>query len=269
MVKLRDIFYFNIKNKQFLPAGVSFLVLFFFEILLWRPKFFYYSLTASLLVLLLAYWQLHLGDIEKKRWIGFLILPPFFIIGLAFYASMLANFSFWDKILIHSLFFFNSIFIYLYLRFSYFYFLKPYIFKEADFKNISSCGNYLSSFLIFSSCYGFFLFLNIQFWLLAPFVLLSLFFLSFQFFWLEKMEAKKNILILLVIPLVLTEIYWALAFLPLNYSVAGLILSIIYFAVVNLTKFHLADNLDKNIIRNYLIFSISILLLILLTARWI
>lgn len=269
MAKLSELLNFNIQKKEFLPAIISLLLLGLFEFFFWRPNLFYYCLALAVLAFFFAIWQLHLGDIEKKKWGGFLILPPFFILGLAIYCSMLVRFSLPQKLFIHFLFLFNAIFIYLYLRFSYFFFLKPYIFKEADFKNLSLGGNYLTSFFLFSSLYGLPLFLSINFWFFLPFIFLLVFLLTAQSLWLEKVEIKKNAFYILIICLIFMEIYWALAFLPLNYSVCGLLLSLVFFIIINLTKFNLLGNLSKEIIRNYLIFSIGAILVVLLTARWV
>jgi len=268
MAQLKRLLNFNIQRKEFLPVIISFLLLGLFELFFWRSNLFYYCLALAVLAFFFTLWQFHLSDIEKRKWGGFVILPPLFILGLAVYSSMLVRFSFWQKFFIHFLFLFNAIFFYLYLRFSYFYFLKPYIFKEADFKNLSLCGSYLSSFFLFSSLYGLPLFLSIDFWFFLPFVFLIVFLLAIQFLWLEKIEIKKNMLYILIICLILAEIYWALAFLPLKYSVCGLILSLIFFIIINLTKFSLLGNLSKEIIRNYLVFGIGAIIIVLLTARW-
>jgi len=69
--------------------------------------------------------------------------------------------------------------------------------------------------------------------------------------------------------LVMVELAWSISFLPFNYIVAGLILSICYYILINLIRNYLLGELNSKKVRIYLIIGLIGIVFALLTSRWL
>ena len=71
------------------------------------------------------------------------------------------------------------------------------------------------------------------------------------------------------IAFVLIEIAWSLSFWPLSYYILGLVMAIFYYIIIGIVRFYLLNELDRKIIKLYLVFGFLGITLVLLTARWL
>ncbi|MDD5295074.1 MAG: hypothetical protein PHP21_04170, partial [Patescibacteria group bacterium] len=111
-------------------------------------------------------------------------------------------------------------------------------------------------------------FLNLPVWLLMIFMLIVTFLAVYQVMWANKVEMRMAFPYILISGVILLEIGWSISFLPLNHNIAGLVLAICYYIMSGLSLSYLNDNLDKKIIKQYLIFGYVSILIVLLYARW-
>ena len=169
------------------------------------------------------------------------------------------------KILIHFLIIFTVLFIYSYLRRVYLY--QVYKHLHIDLANITSLGALLIIFFSSTSLYGLRVSLHFPIWVLVLNLLILSTLVNYKVFWVNGISAKKSILFLLVLDLIMIEIGWALFFLSFSYIVLGVILTICYYIIIGLTKFHLKDTLDARRLKFYLGCGLSAICLILLTAQ--
>lgn len=268
MAELKSIYLKN-SYKQVLPALASFLILLILEIYWFYPKLFYYILVLLIAIPTISLWLFYLARVKEEKIWNFFILPILFLSSSLFFSGVIPISGSWHKILIQIIFFVNASFIYLYLRYSFYFFITPYLFKEVDFKNISFFGAYLASLFSFSSAFGFLSFLGLPIWLLTIVIIFFVFFLTYINFWVEKISIKTSFLYIIIISFLIFQFSWALAFLPLSFYLIGLILSIIYYLMIKLAQFNFTGNLNKNTITRHLLFGLISITIILLTSRWI
>lgn len=251
------------RYNRILPILVSFLILLIFEIFYFYPKMIYVSLViANLLVFFLLSQFAKASNVSKKWW-NFLILPVFFLTSLAVYSAVSSN-----KYFVQSLFFLNSVFLYLYFRIIYYYLLDPAEHKKPMIENIFSYGNFLIFFFVSSGVYGLQSLLNVSVWPLMIIVVTVSILIVYQLMIIDNINSKSAAIYIFVDSLLLVEFAWAISFLPLNFNVSGLILAICYYMLVGLTRQHLIGKLDKKTIKLYLFFGFGSIVVALLTSKW-
>ena len=251
------------KYNRLLPLLIPFIILILFEIFFLSPKMIYVSLVLANLLIFFSVSQFTRASDVSKRWWNFLILPALFSTGLAAYSILLAN-----KFIVQFLLILNSVFLYFYLRAAYYYLYQPVTDGDLSLKNISAYGNLLIFFFIASVAYGLQSFLNIPTWLLAVAMAVIAALAIYQTAWTNGIRIKPALVYILIGSLILTELTWAISFLPLTFNAAGLILAVCYYILTGLVKHHLLSDLKKRTVKIYLSFGIGSILLILLTARW-
>ncbi len=250
------------KYNRFLPLLIPLLIFLLSEIFFFFPKMIYISLVLGNLLIFFTVIQFIKVGVSDEKWWNFLILPSIFLTTLSAY-SVLKNGA-----VIQALFFLNVVFLYFYLRSIYYYLDKPLSFHKEDFENISSAGGFISFFFISSTVYGLESFLNFSFWPLVVVLIAASSLVLYQFLFANAGGNKNYSVYIVSAALILAELAWSISFLPLNFNLAGLILAIFYYLLSGLTKAHLIGKLNKKTIESYLFFSFGIILITLLTARW-
>lgn len=222
--------------------------------------------VSGLIVFLSVFtlWRFAKESVMERGWWNFSILPIFFSSAIIVYSVLLDN-----QTAIQLLFFIDLIFLYFYLRFSYYYLIKPSGYKVSSIENLSSYANFFSYFLISAALFGLQSYLSIWVWPLMVILVFTSILAIYQLFWANKIKIRESLLFIIIPSLILLELGWSISFLPLNFNIAGLILSICYYVTIGLTRLYLANDLEKDKVRLYLSLGISSILLILLTARWL
>lgn len=226
------------------------------------PHFFYWVLLIFNLSFL--FFNNRLGRLANyKSSIFYLILPWVFVNGLFFYSSLLVS-----MVLIAILLALGVL-----LSFYYFIGLKKHLSRRSS----SSSNNFfiwtdvlglLSVFLVSSFVYGLNYFLNISNFTSNLIIVLVLFLSAWRNISVILRDYKNiiflsSIFILGFIPLVV-----AISFLPFNFNVLGLMLSVFYYSALNFLRFYFSNSLTIKKIKFNLLFVIAILLIIFLTVKW-
>jgi len=271
--------------NRFLPLIVPLLTLVLLEIFFFNPKMIYVVLVLVNLLIFFAVWQFSkASDISKDRWSRFslMILPCMMSTSVAVYIILLSN-----KLVVQLLLILNIVLLYLYLRYIYYYLIRPAAYTAFSIENISSYGNFFTFFLVATTVYGMQAFLSIQTWLLMIIMLMASGLIVYQVMWANKIDLGKpralemlrggqgiskvrgkGIIYILISCLIIFELSWSISFLPLNHHIAGLIVAICYYMLIGLVRHFLLEKLDKKIIRLYLGFGLTSLFIVLITARW-
>lgn len=251
------------KYNRFLPIIVPFLTIIFLEIFFFFPKMLYVVLVMLFLLFFFASRQLSLASPSKEKWYKLLIQPAVFTAGIIVFCTMIPS-----KTLVQCLFVVDIVFLYFYFTTIYYRLLRPDCDFSYSLENLSSYGNFLSFYFLASSIYGLQVYLQIQTWLLMIFLIFFTGLIVYQVFWANRITTRFGFIYILIISLVLVELAWAASFLTLSYYVLGLILAVCYYILIGLVRFYLLGKIDKKIIKLYLIFGLSSILIVLLTARW-
>ncbi len=228
------------------------------------PNLYYWSLLVFNVIFLIFVLMFNSILLDKKR-LSFFILPFLFINSLALYSSLLIN-----KWLIFGI-------VLLAMFFSYYYFVefrlrlnRDFDFNLGNFFVLSDVEGLLLVFLGASFIYSLPYFLNFKNWMLLIIIVLILFFAIWQNILIvnkqkQKQETLRSSFLFL---LVLLPIVGSLFFLPFNFNVLGLILTLCYYTGLSFIRFHLSETLTNKKIKYNLIFIIVLLLTIFLTVRW-
>lgn len=252
------------KYNRLLPLLIPLFTLVLLEVFSFKPKFIYAIVVILNLSIIYAIRRFSKAGGIDKKWFNFIIFPCLLFLSSIFYAIFLSS-----KLLIQLIFIADTVLLYVYLKYVYYYLVRPVSYEVFSIENISSYGNFLSFFLASSAIFGLQSFLNIKIWLLMIIILVVILLVVYQNIWANKIDLKKSAIYLFVCCLVLIEVFWSIAFLPVNFNVAGLVLAICYYILSGLIKYHLLGSLDKNKIKLYLGFGLSGIFIILFTAKWL
>ncbi|MCK4554024.1 hypothetical protein KAU19_03605 [Candidatus Parcubacteria bacterium] len=252
--------------NRLLPLLTPLLTLILFEIFFFNPKMIYVVLVLVNLLIFFAVWQFSRASNANKDWSCFsgIIFPSLISTAVVVYTILLSN-----KFVIQLLFVLNIILLYFYLRYIYYYLVRPAAYKAFSIENISSYGNFLIFFLVATTIYGMQAFLSVKTWLLMIIMLAASGLIVYQVMWANKIDLGKGLIYILISCLIILELSWSISFLPLNHHIAGLITAICYYMLIGLVRHFLLDKLDKKIIRLYLGFGLTSLFIVLITARWL
>jgi hypothetical protein len=252
------------RANRYLVLIIPLVLFFLLELFYFFPSLIYVSITIGLF---LIFWTLSdwtKKSEEKKDWWNYMILPSLFFLSSVGISVILIN-----SLLIHLLFFFCLVFIYSYFKNIFYLISGEDNIKGGFLENISFYGNFIIIYFFASMFFGLKAYLNISISLTViaflPIVVLS----AYQVFWHNGFEVKKMLIFVFLIGMILTEIMWASAFLSLNHFILGFLMAIVFYILTGLTRFYLRGVLTYKNIKLYLLFGLSSLFLIMLTARWI
>lgn len=234
------------------------------ELYFWKPKLIYVAVILGYLLMFFTIRQFLLESRKKESWLNYSILPIVFFTGLTVFSTMVSS-----SLLVQLLIIINTIFLYFYFRTIYYYLVKTKLYQPNSLQNISSYGNFLAFYFIASSVYGLQVFMGISIWILMIFTLGAIAIITYQVLWVNKVDLEPGAVYILIICLALTEIAWAASFLTLSFYILGLILAVSYYILIGLVRFYLLGRLSKSLVKIYLIFGLSSIIIVLLTAKWI
>lgn len=187
-----------------------------------------------------------------------LSLSLFFVLGTILFFLILKNP------------FYKNIFI-LFVSVCFFFFLLQIEKRTLSF--LAENLIFLSAFFWFTGLSSFLIYLEMKIWLFILLIGGISFFLSFCFFlWQNTLFSREIfrtfLFYSLVLSLISCQIAWSLEFLPLSYFHAGTLFLISFFTFLEITKHYLRQNLTKKIFFEYLGVSLTLLLILFLTAQW-
>lgn len=247
------------RKKIFLFHLLFFLLI--ISAFIWSQAF-YWILIAFNILFLFYFFKSKKIILEKKDY-WFFVLPGLFINSLFFYLSLLVS-----K-------FYIILFLIIGLSISFYYFigLRKRFFRKSSlssdgFSIWSDVLSFLFLFLSTSFFYGLTYFLNIGNWILFLGIFFVLLVSSWQNIFLVKENIKSTIFFGSLFLFSVLPLAWVLFFLPFNYNILGLLLSLCYYLGLSLIRFYLTKSLTIKKIKYNLIFIISLLTIILLLVKW-
>ena len=160
-----------------------------------------------------------------------------------------------------------AVWIFLKVTFLYFFFRPKY--EAHTLENISSYLNLITVFLFCTSVFNLIILLRVPAWLgaIGSMVLVGL--LSYQLFWIDNLAFRTQWRTVAVITLVTGELFLAVSFLPTSVYVNALLMTLGYYTMTGLARNWLLNIRERRVIARYLLISCSILVIMLLTAKWI
>ncbi|HEX9664894.1 MAG TPA: hypothetical protein VGA49_03680 [Patescibacteria group bacterium] len=154
----------------------------------------------------------------------------------------------------------NNIFIYLH---------QTHRYQAYSFESLIDYSNLIVAFLFFSSFYFLTIFLNILIWQLFILAFIIIALLSYQLIWSNKIDLKRGAVYVFINSLVLSQLFWAISFLPIGYLASGLILTLIFYMISGMSKLTLLDRFSLRKSGKYLIIGFLGIIVVLATTRWL
>lgn len=233
------------------------------QVLAMESSWFYYILIFCNLVIFSLYFFARAAK-TNRAWFNILILPFLFLNSSILYSSILTN-----TLLIQLLYLFFLGALFIYLRNLYIYFFKPLKYKAQSLENINFLISFVVIFYSVAGILGLKNFVDLEIWQIIVPIVIILFFILFQLFWLYQIKFKNNIIFSIILTLTISEIVLISTFLPHTYSIIGLVIAIFFYLGAGLSLSHLNYKLSKTQVKIHLGISATSLLLIFLSSRWI
>lgn len=252
------------KYNRFLPLLIPFLTFLTLQLYFFSPRLIYLALGLITLFFLFLIRQFLKSSAIKENWWNILILPLCFSGGLMAMSVLFAN-----RLIVQLLFLFDFIFLYFYFRAIYFYLLKLRNYQKQSLQNLSSYGNFLAFYFMISALFGFQVYLNIKITYLVLIVFIFTALIVYQVFWSNQIKIRENLLFLFIIIMAIVELSWVASFLTLSFYVLGMIIAVSYYIIIGISRFYLLGILNRKLVKMYLIFGFSSIIVVLLTSRWI
>jgi len=214
------------------------------------------------LQLILTIW--YLGKFKfNKIFVNLAILPALF----AFCSFVFILFLI-DSLVFHLVIILSAIILYLLLKQYNLYFNFPFKYQPYSLESLSLYLSLISAYFLFSSCFGSLILLQLNFWLLLGIIVFVMGLITYQFFWIHKINFSRSWLFVAIILIVLVESFVAVSFFPTSYYVNGFVLTTFYYLMLGLSKYSLSHGLTKKRVASYLIVSGICLAAVLFTAQW-
>lgn len=252
------------KYNRFLPLFVPLFVFILSEVFYFNTRLIYVVTVFVFLLFLFTVRQFVKASKLKEEWWNFLILPSMFYLGSVVLSTMIPS-----RAIIQLIIVLNTVFLYLYLVTIYYFLINKDSYKDNSLENISSYGNFLAFYFTASAIYGLQSFLHISIWMLMLVFIVASALIIYQVMWANKINDKVGFFYLLILSLVLVELAWSVSFLTLNFYILGLIIAVCYYILIGLVRFYLLKKLNKKLVKMYLIFGFSSIIIVLITARWL
>jgi len=251
------------KNKSFKIILVVLLLYFFNQTFLLHPAFFYSALILGILLIILLTRNL-VDTYRRHGWLVWVVSPLLFWSAISLYTTIITT-GFWIQFLFLIIAFF---------QYAYFKNLARYLADKTPeenrkFDNLVLTGGLLSCAAFGASLYGLTIFISWPISLLLALFLPIAFLLFFQFLPLRKNFWNENKYLLPIDVLVLMELAAVLSLLPLNFNLLGFVLAVGYYFLITVMRFRWQEKLERRNIKNLVILSILIVLILFLSARWL
>jgi len=252
------------KYNRFLPLVIPLLAFGLLEIFFFWPNMIYAVASLGVIIFLFTARQFIKASATTEKWWNLIILPSLFFGGSISF-SIFAISGLWVQLLFVA----NFIFLHLYFRSIYYLLSEKQETHSYSVENLSAYGNFLSFYFISSAIFGLESYLRTNVWSLMLVLLAVVGLTVYQVIWANKIDFKIGFFYILLIAVVLIETAWSITFLSLSFYILGLILSVCYYMLIGLARFHLTKKLNAKIVKIYLAFGFASILIVLFSSRWL
>ncbi|MEI6529190.1 MAG: hypothetical protein WCN88_02150 [Candidatus Falkowbacteria bacterium] len=233
------------------------------EIFYFKPDFFFVSLALAVIIITF-YIRALARKKSEKFWPVYVLTPVLFYLSFSFYSAIIVS-QFW----IQAIFLLNAWFIFSYLKNLYYYFSFGAPERESRLKRLLVSGAFLSTFALASNLYGLPIFLSWPFFLLLIAFMVICLGLFGQFFVFSKNVDREQKIFLGINILVFAEFAGVLFFLPLNFNILGLMVALVFYFLIMLNDLRVEYRLNFKNVKWPLIILSAVIILTLLSARWL
>lgn len=227
------------------------------------PEQVFYLVPLSLVIVILCTWQLTGRKIINEKFWRFSITPVFFLSGAALFLT------FFEGLILRQIFLVVfAVFIWVYFEVLFLWLHHRPRYQAHSLENISTHLDLLTIFFLASGSYSLIAFLGVSIWILAFCFIMMSGLLTYQLIWTSGANVRVAWTFVAVITLVISEIFFAVTYLPSSIYVNGLIVTLCYYLMTGLARNWLIDVKEGKVIKRYLLISIIAFLLVMISAKW-
>ncbi|MFC1662928.1 hypothetical protein ACFL04_02040 [Patescibacteria group bacterium] len=249
--------------RRSLPIISSLLLILTTQVLLFYPNLIWYLGGLYLLISIFTSIVVSRGDVRGGRW-HFAIMAALYALSVILFLLFLQANIFKQLHLIST-----AALWWLWMEQLYRFNYDPQKYIPFAVANIASMVAVVTSFYFASSSFALKLLLGYPTWILTLIAGLLGFLFSIEIIWSEKLSPIRYWRVPVVIGLITAELFWSIHYLPSSYLVNGLILTIIMYISINLGRFSINQQLTATVLKRYLLIGTIMLLLTVVSARWI
>lgn len=253
--------------RRFLALIIPLVLALGFELLFYMQlniKAISATLIGLFILLFISLALLIKEKIRSKNFWSLAVLPLFFYLLVTNYILTLSY-----GYLRHIVIILFALILYTFLENLFLFYYHRASYQVNSLENSSLFLNIIIFFLLVLNLNALSVLLNPPLWILSLCLVLILFVILWQLFWIFKIKDKLKILYVLVAIIIILEFFWALSFLPSNFYVLAVILTVIYYFMLGIIRAKMAGELDKKMFLRYTIISGILILIILITSHWI
>ncbi|MDP2631854.1 MAG: hypothetical protein Q8P30_03765 [Candidatus Uhrbacteria bacterium] len=194
----------------------------------------------------------------------------FFSTPVVFLASSILFFLFLEQDIIKIILaIIVSIGLWLYVENLFAFYHLPSAYQAYSLEYLTLVLYILSGFFFTSGAYGGQLFLQLPIWIPSLAVFCVTLFAAVSVFWVSKISAQIGLRFAVVVAILMTELYIALAMLPTSFLTNAAVFAMSFYLLLGLSRAHVLDKLSKKLLKRYVIVAIVLLLIVFGTARWV
>jgi len=249
--------------NRLIPWVVSFLTLVLVEQIFLAPHQIQWLSGYLVATIVLSIWQLTGRRLRSVKFWRYLMTPLLFtVIGLLFLSFLKASFVRQIALLAYAI----AVWVYLEIIFLRFNFRPKYQIHALE--NIFTHLELVTVFLAATSFFAVSVFLGIQIWMVTVGFAVMVMLFSYQVVWTSDANFVAAWPYAAVVVLTMTEIFFAVGYLPTSVYVGGMIVGTSYYLITGLTRNWLLGNREWRVVQRYVYISVAVVIATLTTARW-
>ena len=148
------------------------------------------------------------------------------------------------------------------------YYYAPRAYQPYALEHLSNSLNTIIAFLAGSSLYALMTLLSVKVWMLSAFAVLVFTLLVVQSRWTHGIETNASLSYIIVFDILILEVFWAIAFLPVNFYVHAFMLALAHYSLWGIFQAKLKGTLDRSLVFRYSAVSILLLFMVIATSPW-
>lgn len=242
-----------------LEGGLIFLTL---EVFLFKPTFFLYIILAVTFFIILGMLIPKQRFLNRREFWHYLSSPLIFtwsaILLLLFFENIYFKHFFIFGAGVYIVFYFENLFYYLVMRGNE---------TQISFLRMTNIMNVVSVFFLASGFYGIKTFLQVPIWVLTFIFFIFSSGLMYTSLWIIKQKFKEIVWEVVIVALLISQVFLFINFLPIGFYASGTLVGVLFYILSGIVTNHLREN--KIPYKRYLIVGAILILLVVLTARWV
>lgn len=230
--------------------------------MLWYQYWYLFCALLFLLVFGLV-WFTVVDSVISKNFFMYCVTPVLFVFAVMGFITLVEV-----EVVKHMSALGASFLIWLYMHALYLFNFNFEKYSDKSIENISNYTNLITFFLMGIILFAAYTLVAVPFWILVGVVVVVSFLIGTQWAWAAQVSSIKTLVYTMVITLMILELFWAIAFLPTDFYVAGFLLTVSYYVMWGILKSSVYAILTPKLLRRYLTVAVIATCVVVMTTVW-